>query len=80
MSNADKTAPVAANDNDLFNVVEAANFLRLKRSTLDHYRCEGRGPIYRKHGARVYYTRASLMAWSERQMFSSTSTRVEKKT
>ena len=36
MSDADTTAPQAANDNDLFNVVEAANFLRLKRSTLDH--------------------------------------------
>lgn len=79
MNNADKTLPQAANDNDLFSVVEAANFLRLKRSTLDHYRCEGRGPIYRKHGARVFYTRASLMAWSERQMFSSTSVRVAKR-
>tara|TARA_R110000823_G_scaffold12671_5_gene42462 strand:- start:2945 stop:3274 length:330 start_codon:yes stop_codon:yes gene_type:complete len=78
MNKQDKTLPMAANDNDLFNVVEAAAFLRLKRSTLDHYRCEGRGPIYRKHGTRVFYTRASLLAWSEAQMFSSTSSRVQR--
>ncbi len=64
MSDADKTAPVAANDNDLFNVEEAANFLRLKRSTLDHYRCEGRGPIYRKHGRHVRYHIDDLNDWS----------------
>ena len=62
---------------ELFNVKEAANYLRLKRSTLDHYRCEGRGPIYRKHGARVFYTRKSLDDWSNRNAFVSTSERVK---
>lgn len=60
----------------LLNVQEAAAFLRLTRSTLDHYRCEGKGPIYRKHGTRVFYTRASLIDWSGRREFSSTSSRV----
>ena len=64
-------------ENELFNVEEAATYLRLKRSTLDHYRCEGRGPIYSKHGTRVFYTRASLDAWSNRNAFISTSQRAK---
>jgi hypothetical protein len=69
-------ASTEANDEHvLLNVIEAASFLRLTRSTLDHYRCEGKGPIYRKHGTRVFYTRASLLDWSGRQEFSSTSSR-----
>ena len=66
----------ASDDHALFNVEEAAAFLRLTRSTLDHYRCEGKGPVYRKHGARVFYTRASLIDWSRRRQFTSTSSRV----
>lgn len=61
---------------ELLSVVEAAEFLRLKRSTLDHYRCEGRGPIYRKHGARVFYPKPSLIRWSERNSYASTSERI----
>ena len=61
---------------ELLNVEEAAIFLRVTRSTLDHYRCEGKGPVYRKHGARVFYTRASLIEWSGRRKFSSTSSRL----
>lgn len=59
----------------LMDVKEAAAFLRLTRSTLDHYRCEGRGPIYRKHGTRVFYTRESLLAWSAGNAFKSTAQR-----
>ncbi len=62
---------------ELLSVVEAAAFLRLKRSTLDHYRCEGRGPIYRKHGARVFYPKPSLIQWSERNSYASTSERIQ---
>ena len=58
---------------ELLTVTEAAEFLRLTRSTLDHYRCEGRGPIYRKHGARVVYPKPDLIAWSERNASASTS-------
>ena len=63
---------------ELLTVEEAAAFLRLRRSTLDHYRCQGRGPIYRKHGARVFYPKASLIAWSERNTYASTSERIRK--
>ncbi|KJS27870.1 MAG: hypothetical protein VR75_01505 [Hyphomonadaceae bacterium BRH_c29] len=68
-------SPDANDEHVLLNVQEAAAFLRLTRSTLDHYRCEGKGPIYRKHGTRVFYTRASLIDWSGRREFSSTSSR-----
>jgi hypothetical protein len=61
---------------ELLSVEEAAKFLRLKRSTLDHYRCEGRGPIYRKHGARVFYPKPDLIRWSERNSYASTSERL----
>ncbi|MCB9971772.1 MAG: helix-turn-helix domain-containing protein [Hyphomonas sp.] len=69
------TNPDANDEHVLLNVQEAAAFLRLTRSTLDHYRCEGKGPIYRKHGTRVFYTRASLIDWSGLREFSSTSSR-----
>ena len=58
---------------ELLSVAEAAAFLRLTRSTLDHYRCEGRGPVYRKHGARVFYPKPDLIRWSERNAYASTS-------
>ena len=61
---------------ELLSVEEAAKFLRLKRSTLDHYRCEGRGPIYRKHGARVFYPKPDLIRWSERNSYASTAERL----
>ena len=61
---------------ELLTVTEAAAFLRLKRSTLDHYRCEGRGPIYRKHGARVFYPKPDLIRWSERNAYASTSEKI----
>ncbi|OZB19436.1 MAG: hypothetical protein B7X53_00045 [Hyphomonas sp. 34-62-18] len=66
------------NLDDLVSVVEAAKILKLMRSTLDHYRCEGRGPVYRKHGGRVFYKKADLIAWSERNTFRSTSQRIGK--
>lgn len=63
---------------ELLNVTEAAEFLRLTRSTLDHYRCDGRGPVYRKHGARVFYPMPELIAWSERNAYASTSEKIRK--
>jgi hypothetical protein len=62
----------------LMTVREAAAILRIGRSTLNHYRCEGRGPIYRKHGARVFYTKRSLLRWSRRDRYRSTSQRVRR--
>lgn len=58
------------------NVAEAADYLGLKRSTLDHYRWVGGGPRYRKHGGRVKYLKRDLEAWSESRQFQDTATRV----
>ncbi len=58
---------------DLMTAVEAAEFLHLSPITLSHYRYQGGGPVYRKHGWRVYYAKADLIAWSERQKWASTS-------
>lgn len=57
-------------------VQEAADYLGLKRSTLDHYRWVGGGPRYRKHGGRVFYTQEDLDAWSEGRQFQDTATPV----
>lgn len=58
------------------SVVEAAEYLGLKRSTLDHYRWVGGGPKYRKHGGRVFYTKEALDDWSEGREFENTATPV----
>jgi hypothetical protein len=76
MTEANQDITPEKDEHVLLNVVEAAAFLRLTRSTLDHYRCEGRGPIYRKHGTRVFYTRASLLDWSAGHAHRSTAQRV----
>lgn len=44
---------------------QAAAHLRLKPSTLDHWRSTGGGPVFHKLGSRIYYTRADLQAWIE---------------
>lgn len=58
------------------SVVEAAEYLGLKRSTLDHYRWVGGGPTYHKHGGRVFYTEDDLDAWSDSRRFQDTATPV----
>ena len=73
--------PALEGDDDLdalFTVDEAAKILHMAKSTLNHYRCEGRGPIYRKHGSRVFYTKRSLQRWSRRNRYQSTSQRLRR--
>lgn len=48
-------------------VQEAAEYLRLERSTLDNFRRSLTGPRYRKHGGKVCYHERDLEAWSETQ-------------
>lgn len=52
---------------------EAADYLRLKRRTLDNMRWTGGGPKYHKHGGRVLYHRDELTRWSKAREYSSTS-------
>ena len=79
MTDASMRPPSDEDEHTLLTTDEAAAFLRVTRSTLDHYRCVGRGPIYRKHGVRVFYTKASLIRWSQRHAYSSTSNRIRPK-
>ncbi len=44
---------------------EAAEFLRLKRHTLENMRSLRTGPPARKHGVRVFYHVDDLIAWSK---------------
>ena len=55
------------------NVEEAAEYLRLKRHTLDNLRSTGGGPVYRKHAGKVVYPLESLEDWSKARERSSTS-------
>ena len=55
---------------------EAADYLGLTRSTLEHYRWIGGGPCYRKHGGLVFYHIDDLIEWSERRKFKDSATRV----
>ncbi len=57
---------------ELLSAAEAAEFLNLSPITLSHYRCQGRGPIYRKHGWRIFYAKPDLIDWSDGQRWSST--------
>ena len=56
---------------------EAAEYLGLTRSTLEHYRWAGGGPEYRKHGGRVLYHVDDLNAWSENGRYKDSATRVQ---
>ncbi|WP_354080649.1 helix-turn-helix domain-containing protein [Bradyrhizobium sp. S3.5.5] len=44
-------------------VAEAAEHLRLSKSTLDKLRCHGGGPRYFKLGRAIVYARDDLDAW-----------------
>ena len=56
---------------------EAAKYLGLTRSTLEHYRWAGGGPSYRKHGGLVFYHIDDLNEWSERRKYRDSATRVK---
>ncbi len=43
---------------------DAAEFLQLKKRTLDNMRWRGEGPKYRKHGGRICYHIDDLQDWS----------------
>ena len=63
---------------ELLSTKEAAAFLRLSPITLSHYRTQGRGPQYRKHGWRIFYPKPALIAWSERHAYAWTSELINK--
>ena len=51
---------------------EAAKYLRLTARALVHFRSDGGGPVYRKHGARVVYHLDDLNRWSASRRYADT--------
>jgi len=60
-------------ENPFLTVAEAAQYLRLKKRTLDNMRWIGTGPKFRKHGGRIFYHKDDLMEWSKNSRRQSTS-------
>lgn len=58
---------------DHLTVKEAAAFLRISVSFLNHRRIQGGGPPFLKIGDRVFYSAATLKAWLAAQTWRSTS-------
>lgn len=51
---------------DLKSTRQAAAYIRLKKKTLESWRCQCRGPAYVKIGARIFYRTRDLDAFVER--------------
>lgn len=58
----------------LLTTQEAAEILRVKESTLEQWRWQGRGPVFVKVGRLVRYRLADLEAFTAGRVYSSTST------
>lgn len=56
---------------------EAAAYLRISVRALEHFRSDGGGPAYRKHGGRIVYHIDDLKRWSARRRFRSTSEKAD---
>jgi excisionase family DNA binding protein len=54
-------------------VIEAADYLRLSKATLDAWRTAGKGPRFIKAGKRVLYDSRDLDRWLDGNKRSSTS-------
>ena len=59
------------------SIDEAALYLRVTARALEHFRGEGGGPAYRKHGGSIVYHIHDLDLWSSLRRFSSTSKKAE---
>lgn len=54
------------------DTIEAAEYLGLKRTTLEAWRCRGEGPKFAKLGRAVRYRQADLDAWVESRVRANT--------
>lgn len=50
-----------------YDTTIAAEFLGLSPRTLERWRLDGKGPIFRKLGSRVMYAESDLIDWSDAQ-------------
>jgi hypothetical protein len=53
--------------------VQAAQLLSLSPRTLEKFRVQGSGPVFRKFGRRVIYSRRDLEYWAQSRQCVSTS-------
>ena len=65
--------PSAKLQSPYLSIDEAALYLRITERALEHYRGDGGGPAYRKHGGSIVYHRDELDLWSAQRRYSSTS-------
>jgi hypothetical protein len=56
-----------------FDQTAASKFLGISKRTLERWRLEGTGPVFRKFGRRVFYARTDLLAWADARRRDSTS-------
>ena len=71
----DTSIPTCSTLSEYLTPPEAAAFTRLAVQTLAKLRCAGGGPQFVKISRRVVYPRASLQAWMDARVRSSTSDR-----
>jgi len=65
------------NNKQLMDSDEAAEYLGLKRTTLEAWRCKGGGPLYLKLGRAVKYRLADLDAFIEERVYETTRERAQ---
>ena len=63
---------------DILNTREAANYVRLGKPTLEHYRIKGDGPVFLRLGSAIRYRKTDLDAWLDGRRVRSTSERCKR--
>jgi excisionase family DNA binding protein len=58
---------------EIFTTIEAAQYVRLAKPTLERFRLTGTGPAYCKLGGAVRYRRCDLDEWLQTRLICSTS-------
>ena len=58
---------------EVFTTLEAAQYVRLGKPTLERFRLTGKGPKYCKLGGAVRYRRCDLDEWLQTRLICSTS-------
>lgn len=57
----------------LLNNTQTAELIGVRPNTLEIWRIQGKGPVYRKVGRLVRYVEAEVLAWLDGQLRGSTS-------
>ncbi len=70
-------ARVRRQSTPFLSIDEAALYLRVTARALEHFRGEGGGPDYRKHGGSIVYHKRDLDRWSALRRYKSTAEKAE---